>query len=75
MKPLYDFAIRSEAGRPAVPMEKTAESGGMRLMKGGGVLFRIMFNDVTMYPLYLLQRLFYGTDLGKGYFVAARKRS
>ena len=75
MKPFYDFAIRSEADRSAAPMEKTAESGGMRLMKGAGVLFRLLFNDVTMYPLYLLQRLFYGTDLGKGYFVAARKRS
>jgi SAM-dependent methyltransferase len=75
MKPLYDFAIRSEASRPTLALEKTAESGGMRLMKGGGVLFRVLFSDVTMYPLYLLQRLFYGTDLGKGYFVAARKRS
>jgi len=74
MKPFYDFAIRSEAARSAAAMEKTAESGGMRLMKGAGVLFRFLFNDVSMYPLYLLQRMFYRTDLGKGYFVAARKK-
>ena len=74
MKPFYDFAIRSESARSGAPMEKTAESGGMRVMKGAGFLFRILFNDVTMYPLYLLQRLFYRTDLGKGYFVAARKK-
>lgn len=74
MKPFYDFAIRSDADRSDASMEKTAKSGGMKLMKGAGVIFRFLFNDVTMYPLYLLQRLFYKTDLGKGYFVAARKR-
>lgn len=74
MKPIYDLAVRSEAERSAAPLEKTAESGGMKLMKGCGTLFRFLFNDATMYPLYLLQRLFYRTDLGKGYFVAARKK-
>lgn len=75
MKPFYDLAIRSEADRSSASMEKTLLSGGMKLMKGAGVLFRVLFNDVSMYPLYLLQRLFYGTNLGKGYFVAARNRS
>lgn len=74
MKPLYDFAIRSEASPTAAQMEKTTESGGMWLMKGAGRIFRILFNDVTMYPLYISQRLFYDTDLGKGYFAAARKK-
>lgn len=74
MKPIYDLAVRSEAERSNAPMEKTAKSGGMKLMKGCGFLFRLLFNDASMYPLYLLQRLFYGTDLGKGYFVAARKK-
>lgn len=74
MKPIYDFAVRSKAERSAAPLEKTAESGGMKLMKGCGTLFRFLFNDATMYPLYLLQRLFYRTDIGKGYFVAARKK-
>jgi len=75
MKPFYDRAIRSESARSAAAMEKTVQSGGMKLMKGAGALFRLLFNDLTMYPLYLLQRLFYRGDLGKGYFVAARKRS
>lgn len=74
MKPFYDAVIRTETSPAAGQMEKTAESGGMWLMKGAGRLFRILFNDVTMYPLYLLQRLFYRTDLGMGYFVAARKK-
>jgi hypothetical protein len=56
------------------PMEKTTGSGGMWLIRRGGGLFRLLFNDVTMFPLYLLQRLFYATDLGKGYFVAAMKK-
>lgn len=75
MKPVYDLAVRSEADRSAAAMERTAESGGMKLMKGCGFLFRLLFNDATMYPFYLLQRLFYRTDLGKGYFAAARTRS
>lgn len=74
MKPFYDLAIRSESSSTAALMEKTTESGGMWLMNGGARLFRMLFNDVTMYPLYLLQRLFYNTDLGKGYFIAARKK-
>lgn len=74
MKPFYDFAIRPKSLSTVAPIEKTAESGGMWLMKGLSQLFRVLFNDVTMYPLYLLQRLFYRTDLGKGYFVAARKK-
>jgi hypothetical protein len=74
MKPLYDFAVRSVVSNPAAPMEKTSESGGMKLLQGAGMLFRFLFNDVTMFPLYLMQRLFYCTDLGKGYFAAARKK-
>jgi SAM-dependent methyltransferase len=74
MKPLYDFAVRFEAAKPAAPMDKTAESGGMKLLQGSGLLFRCLFNDITMYPLYQLQRLFYCTDLGKGYIAAAQKK-
>jgi len=75
MKPFYDLAIRSEAAGSSAPLKvRTAESGGMKLMTGAGVIFRFLFNDVTMYPFYLLQRLFYKTDMGKGYFVAARKK-
>lgn len=73
MKPFYDRAIHSQNTEGA-QMDRTAESGGMRLMKNSRQLFRFLFNDVTMYPLYVLQRLFYQTDLGKGYFAVARKK-
>jgi SAM-dependent methyltransferase len=73
MKPLYDRAIHSES-RQTDQMEKTAESAGMWLLPSGGELFRFIFNDLTMYPFYLLQRIFYSTDLGKGFFAAARKK-
>jgi hypothetical protein len=59
MKPFYGLASRSEAVRTAVPMDKTSESGGISLMKVAVSLFRFLFNDATVYPLYLLQRLLY----------------
>lgn len=74
MKPLYDRAIRSEPSCEGSQLDKTVGSGGMWVMRGASRLFRILFNDVTMFPLYQLQRLFYHTDLGKGYFAAARKK-
>lgn len=46
----------------------------MWLLTYGRDVFRFMFNDLTMYPFYLLQRFFYSTNLGKGYFAAARKK-
>lgn len=74
MMPVYNLAVRQKASIAAEPMEKTAESGGMPLMKNSGWLFRTAFNDVTMYPFYVLQRMFYHTDLGKGFFAVARKK-
>lgn len=73
MKPLYDRAIRSEPTGDS-QLDKTVGSGGMWVMKSASRFFRILFNDVTMFPLYQLQRRFYHTDLGKGYFAAARKK-
>jgi hypothetical protein len=73
MKPFYDRAIDSKSNQ-ADQMDKTAGSSGMWLLTHGGDLFRFMFNDLTMYPFYLLQRLFYTTNLGKGFFAAARKK-
>jgi hypothetical protein len=75
MKPMYDRAIRSKSSKKTAPLsEKTAESGGMWLLRGAGFIFRMLFNDVTMMPFYLVQRFFYGTEYGKGYFIAARKK-
>lgn len=73
MKPFYDRAVCSK-NSAAVDLEKTVESSGMHLLKEMGGFFRLLFNDLTMYPFYILQRLFYHTDLGKGYFIAARKK-
>ncbi|MDR3581458.1 MAG: class I SAM-dependent methyltransferase [Oryzomonas sp.] len=73
MKPFYDRAIVSKSNQ-ADQMDKTAGSSGMWLLTHGGDVFRFMFNDVTMYPFYLLQRFFYTTNLGKGFFAAARKK-
>jgi SAM-dependent methyltransferase len=73
MKPLYDWMIGSKNAQPE-QVEKTANSGGMWLVQWGGRIFRCLFNDITLYPFYILQKLFYHTDLGMGYFAAARKK-
>jgi len=73
MKPFYDRAIGRKA--PAADAaDRTAVSGAMWLMGGASYLFRMLFNDVTMYPWYVLQRRYYETDRGMGYFVAATRR-
>ena len=72
MKPFYDRAIGNKP--PAGELtERTTGSGGMWLLGGAACLFRMLFNDVTMFPWYVLQRLFYNSDYGKGYFAAARR--
>lgn len=74
MKPFYDRAIRNK--RKEIPLlDRTKKSAGMWLFPGMNLLFKLLFNDITMYPFYLLQRLFFNTDLGNGYFIAAKKIS
>ncbi len=73
MKPFYDRAIGKKAPAGDVE-ERTAGSGAMWLMGGASYLFRLLFNDMTMYPWYLLQRRYYETDRGMGYFAAATRR-
>lgn len=70
MKPFYDRAIGSR-NICSDQIERTADSGGMWLARGGKHLFRFLFNDFFMFPFYLLQRIFYGSDMGKGYCVSA----
>ena len=72
MKPMYDRAIARRMAHGEDMDERTKKSGGMSLFQRLGWLFRLLFNDVTMSPFYLVQRLFFRTDLGNGYFVAAR---
>lgn len=73
MKPLYDMAIDKQAENDLVDQEKTKQSGGMKLFTDFSPIFKLLFNDVTMLPFYLLQQLFFKTDLGNGYLVSARK--
>lgn len=44
---------------------------------GKGLVFwrlgKYLFNDITMFPAYVLQKLFLGSDLGDGYLVLAKK--
>lgn len=72
MKPFYDRAVERKIREGEGREERTGKSGGMRLLPGLSSLFRLLFNDLTMQPFYLLQRLFYATDLGNGYFAVAR---
>jgi SAM-dependent methyltransferase len=73
MKPIYDRAIESRVELNEFNQEKTRRSGGMWLFTELSFIFNLLFNDITMMPFYALQRLFFDTDLGNGYFVIARK--
>lgn len=74
MKPLYDRAIDKQVHSDDSVHEKTKQSGGMWLFTDMTFLFNVLFNDITMLPFYALQRLFFHTDLGNGYFISARNK-
>ena len=73
LKPLYDRAIGRRIVREDSPADRTAKSSGMWLMTGLKGVFPVIFNGFTMSPFYLMQKLFYRTDLGNGFFAAARR--
>lgn len=73
MKPFYDLAVKKEVRSDKQFLERTEKSGGMRVMTGMKALFNLLFNDITMSPFYLIQKLFFKTDLGNGYFAVAKK--
>lgn len=73
MKPFYDRAIKKGTQNEESSQLRTEKSGGMWLFTGMKVLFNLLFNDITMSPFYLSQRLFFKTDIGNGYFAVARK--
>jgi SAM-dependent methyltransferase len=75
MKPLYDRAIHKRLAEADSMAERTGKSSGMWLLTGIKWIFFILFNDFTMYPFYVVQRLFYNTDMGNGYFAVAKKSS
>jgi len=74
MKPFYDRAIRKKLRDGLDQRKRTEESSGMWLFTGMRRVFPLLFNNVVMSPFYLLQRLFFNSDLGNGYFVVAQKR-
>ena len=67
LKPIYSIGIKSKIDRTKAIEDRTKDSGGMWVMSGLKMLFSIIFNDLTMSPFYLLQKLFYRQDIGKGY--------
>jgi hypothetical protein len=71
MKPLYDRAITQKLDDSADIEQRTKQSSGMWLCTDRQRLFGWIFNNVTLWPFYLMQRLFYRTDLGNGYLLAA----
>ncbi len=73
MKPFYDRAIAKRLERESRLDERTRNSGGMWLFTDFSLIFNLLFNDITMLPFYFIQRLFFPTDLGNGYFAMARK--
>jgi cyclopropane fatty-acyl-phospholipid synthase-like methyltransferase len=73
MKPLYDRAIKQKLDATADIEQRTKLSSGMWLCTDRQKLFNLLFNDLTMWPFYCLQRLFYATDLGNGYILIAKK--
>lgn len=73
MKPFYDRAIKKGVQKEEASEARTEKSGGMWLFTGMKALFNMLFNDVTMFPFYLFQKLFFKTDLGNGYFAVAIK--
>lgn len=74
MKPLYDRAVSRQHVGSAEQVELTKMSSGMRLLPHLKHLFAACFNDVSMAPFYLLQRLFYTSDLGNGYLAVAQPK-
>jgi len=51
-------------------IEKTQKSGVDRSNK---FIYKLLSNHVVLYPAYLLQRIFFGCDLGSGYLIHVKK--
>jgi len=74
MKPFYDRAIRKKVNEEEILDDRTKKSSGMWLFPALKALFYLLFNDITMLPFYITQRMFFNTDFGNGYFVVAKKK-
>lgn len=66
--------------RKGIPLHQTTNSEQkIELTKKSGIerenkfIYRVLSNDMTLYPFYLLQRLFFNRDLGSGYIMRVTK--
>ena len=67
-----DFMYRNKVKKDKSLIERTKESG---IRSIDFFLGRLLFNNFTLFPIFLIQNLFLKTDLGVGYIVLAKKRS
>lgn len=70
-KKARSFFAAKKAAEPASPEQRSKEIGkGLVFWRAG----KYLFNDITLFPAYILQKLFLNSDLGDGYLVLAEKR-
>jgi hypothetical protein len=50
--------------------EFSKESG---IKRKNNLLIRIFSSDIFLFPFYMVQRWFFGTELGSGYILEGRK--
>lgn len=64
----------SGSSRNQMTFEERSIRSGIERSKAAS-LSGFLYNDVTLYPFFLIQRLFFTRDLGDGYLATAIKRS
>lgn len=69
-KKVRSLFVRLRRTQQATSEQRSKEIGKGLIFFSAG---RYIFNDFTMLPAYLLQKLFLGSDLGDGYLVLAKK--
>jgi len=74
IKPIRDYYLdfRRHRKEAKIGKEERIKKSGL----GGNFprMFRILFNDFTLYPWYKVQEFFLNKDLGDGYLIKAIKR-
>ena len=59
-------------GSSAVSNDERSKKSGIK--RDNKLLYRLISNDLMLYPFYILQKLFYKTDLGSGYILHILKK-
>ena len=67
---LRDNMLKRKVDKTKTLTQRTKESGINNIRFKFGSL---IFNDITLYPFYLLQGLFLKSDLGSGYVCICKK--